>query len=74
MPVLNDVHVKVQSLQPKRQMSDPFYKPCNTNCAKLNNADVFSGGKSATFALPFEEAAAAVVFPRDEEVLLLGVV
>ena len=70
---LNDARVKVQSLQPKRQMSDPFCKPCNTNCAKLNDADVFSGGRPATFALLFEEAADAVVFPRDEEVLL-GVV
>ena len=73
-PVLNDAHVKVQSLQPKRQISDPFCKPRNTNCAKLNDTDVFSGGRSATFTLPFEEAVVAVVVPRDEEVLLLGVV
>ena len=52
-------------------MSDSFCNPCNTNCANLNDADVFSGGMPASFLFPFEEATVAVVFPMKEELFLL---
>ena len=47
MPVLNDAHLKVQSLQPKHQMSDSFVSLATLTVRKLKDADVFSGGRPA---------------------------